>query len=312
MIYLQRPSGEGAGTMKKLIQDPLTHFLLVGAVIFAVSYWLNPPGTEAATEIVIAPDDVAKMRETIALVQGRPATDGEVNDVIEARIREEVLYREALAMGLDSDDTIVRNRLIEKMRFLTENVGEPPLPTDAELEAWFAGQQDRFRIPPRVTFEHVFFATERRGERAESDAIASLRGLRSRRDTLTPAMLAELGDPLPLWNRYDDMPVGDVGLAFGDEFATALAPIDAGSWEGPMRSRFGWHLVRVVDRSPERQPALAEIRDAVQTAYLNERRQADNEVRYRAMLERYDVRVEAAGAASDASTDGAAPVRNPS
>lgn len=292
--------------MEKLVKDPLVHFLLVGAAIFALSYWLNPPESDSTVSIVISSDDVAKMRDTIALMQGRPATDEEVNAVIEAQIREEVMYREGLAMGLDRDDALVRNRVIEKMRFLTENVGEPPLPTDAELETWFNGQQERFRIPAATTFEHVFFAPERRGDRAEADAAAALPRLRTRRDVLTPQILAELGDALPLWNRYDNMTANDVALAFGDEFAAGIAPLETGVWAGPVRSRYGWHLVRVVNRSAERQPALAEIRDAVQAAYLNEQRLAGNEARYRAMRERYDVTVEAAGAGPEPVADNVA------
>lgn len=297
MFYLcQRFKGD-TKDMAKLLKDPLVHFLLVGAAIFGLSYWLNPPTAEGDTGIIISAADVAKMRDQIALIQGRSATDEEVNALIEVQIREEVLYREAMAMGLDRDDTMVRNRLIEKMRFLTENVGEPPLPNATELEMWFNVRQEQFRIPSQVTFEHVFFAIEHRGERTESDAAAVLPRLRARREALTPAQLAAFGDPLPLWNRYDNMSQTDVALAFGEEFATAIAPLEAGTWSGPIRSRFGWHVVRVVDRTAERQPPLAEIQEAVQTAYLNEQRQAGNEARYRAMRERYDVTVEAAGAA---------------
>jgi peptidyl-prolyl cis-trans isomerase C len=283
--------------LPKLIKDPLVHFLVVGAALFAVSYWLNPPEADTAGQITITAEDVEKMRNTIALVQGRPATEAEVDKLIEARIREEVMYREALATGLDRDDTVVRNRLIEKMTFLTENVAEPPAPTDAELAAYFAAQAGRFRIPALVTFEHVFFGRERRGDRARADAAAALAGLQKASKPLSPTELAKLGDPLPLWNRYDAMPSGDVALAFGDEFATGLAPIEPGAWQGPIQSRYGWHLVHVVERSAERQPELAEVGDAVQTAYLAERRDAENEARYQAMRGRYSVVVDTAPAA---------------
>lgn len=294
--------------LTRLIKDPLVHFLVVGAAIFAVSYWLNPPEADSAGQITITADDVEKMRNTIELVQGRAPTREEVDKLIEVRIREEVMYREALAAGLDRDDTLVRNRLIEKMRFLTENVAEPPAPTEAELETYFAAQAGRFRIPARVTFEHVFFGAERRGERARADAAAAIAGLQ-RRGALSPTELAKVGDPLPLWNRYDAMPDRDVALAFGDEFATGLAPIEPGAWQGPIQSRYGWHVVRVVERSAERQPALDEVREAVQTAYLNERRDAENEARYRAMRERYDVVIDttpvapAPAAAAPAATE---------
>jgi len=287
------------------LKDPLAHFLLIGAALFAVWFYLNPPVAESSGDIVVTAGDVEKMRQTVALVQGRPGTDDEVNAVIEAHIREEVLYREALAAGLDRDDTLVRNRLIEKIRFLTENVGEPPLPTVPELEAYFAQNAERFRIPATVTFEQVFFALESRGERARSDAAAALPRMNALRAPQTQEQLARLGDPLPLWNRYDAMTTRDVGLAFGDEFAAGLAQVEPGAWAGPVQSRFGWHLVRVVERAGERQPALAEIRDTVETAVMNERRVADNEARFRAMRERYDVVVEAAGAApADAASGG--------
>lgn len=283
--------------LTRLIKDPLVHFLVVGAAIFAVSYWLNPPEADTAGQITITADDVQKMRTTIELVQGRPATRDELDKLIEVRVREEVMYREALAAGLDRDDTLVRNRLIEKMRFLTENVAEPPAPTDAELETYFAAQAERFKVPATVTFEHVFFGAERRGERARADAAAAIPGLQ-RRGAVSPADLAKVGDPLPLWNRYDAMPARDVALAFGDEFAAGLGPIEPGAWQGPIQSRYGWHAVRVIERSAERQPALAEVREAVQTAYLNERRDAENEARYQAMRERYDVVVDATAPAS--------------
>ncbi len=284
--------------LPKLIKDPLVHFLFVGAALFAVFYWLNPPAADSAGEITITAEDVEKMRSTIALVQGRPATDAEVSNLIEARVREEVMYREALATGLDRDDTVVRNRLIEKMRFLTENVAEPPAPTDDDLATYFAAQSGHFRVPAMVTFEHAFFGTERRGERAKEDAAAAVGGLQKSNKPMSLAELSKVGDPLPLWNRYDAMPNRDVALAFGDEFAAGLSPIEPGAWQGPIKSRYGWHAVRVVERSTERQPALAEVREAVQTAYLNERREAENEARYRAMRERYDVVVEPAAAAS--------------
>lgn len=295
--------------MPKLIKDPLVHFLVVGALLFGVSYWLNPPEADSAGQITITAEDVEKMRTTIELVQGRPATTAEVDALVETRVREEVMYREALATGLDRDDTLVRNRLIEKMRFLTENVAEPPAPTDEELATYFEAQASRFQIPAQVTFEHVFFGAERRGERARTDAAAALAGLRRGSKTLSQTDLAKLGDPLPLWNRYDAMPDRDVALAFGDEFAAGLAPIEPGAWQGPIQSRYGWHVVRVVERSAERQPALDEVREAVQTAYLNERRDAENEARYRAMRERYDVVIDttpvapAPAAAAPAATE---------
>jgi peptidyl-prolyl cis-trans isomerase C len=227
-------------------------------------------------------------------VQGRPATDAEVDKLIDAQVQEEVLYREALAAGLDRDDTLVRNRLIEKMRFLTENVAEPPAPSDAELETYFAANAAKFVVPARVTFEHVFFSKDKRGDRVQADAAAALPGLRKRTGAIPMADLAKLGDPLPLWNRYDAMSDRDVALAFGDEFAAGLAPIEAGAWQGPLASRYGWHLVRVVDRSPERQPTLAEVRDAVQTAYLTEKRDVENRARYQALRDRYRVVIEPA------------------
>lgn len=286
----------------KLIKDPLVHFLVVGAAIFAVSYWLNPPEADSTGQITITAEDVEKMRNTIALVQGRPATEAEVTSLIEARIREEVMYREALATGLDRDDTVVRNRLIEKMTFLTENVAEPPAPTDEELATYFAAQSGRFVIPARVTFEHVFFGTERRGERARADAAAALGGLQKSNKPMSLAELVKAGDPLPLWNRYDAMPNSDVALAFGDEFAAGLAPIAPGTWQGPIQSRYGWHLVRVIERSPERQPELDEVRDAVQTAYITERRDTENKARYEAMRGRYKVIIDTAAIASQTAT----------
>lgn len=278
--------------MKRILSDPLLHFLLIGIVIFAVSYAVNPPAPDESNRIVIDGARIARLRENITLLQGRPATDEEVAAVVDSTVREEVLYREALVMGLDQDDTVIRNRMIEKMRFLTENVGDPPLPSDDQLRAYFAANAERFRLPASMTFEQVYFSPDVRGDRAPADAEAAVARLRARGTPSSPEALAAIGDPLPLWTRYEVMSTADISIAFGEDFLAGITGLQEGEWRAPVRSRYGWHAVRVLARAAARDPSLEEVRTQVETAYLDELRRTANEDRYRQMRERYEVVVE--------------------
>src|SRR5262245_43507682 len=144
-----------------LRNDPLVHFLVIGALMFGALTLLAP--REQHESILITADTVQRLRESATLLQGRPPTDAELAVLVGDAVRDEVYYREALAQELDADDSVVRQRLIEKMRELHENVVDP-VPPETDLEAWFGDNREAFRIPELVTFDHVFFSPRERGE----------------------------------------------------------------------------------------------------------------------------------------------------
>lgn len=266
-----------------LRKDPLIHFLLIGGLLFtALSLFDREPDR---SEILIPAARVAELRSAAELLQGRPPTTAELDQLIRSAVREEVYYREALARGLDADDTVVRQRLIEKMQELTENVAEP-VPPETDLEAWFAANRERFRIPELVSFDHVFFSPRMRGESVRTDAEQGLAALADGADPATS------GDSTPLGARFEAADAERVRVLFDDELTEAVFGAEIERWIGPFESGFGWHVVRVIERSAARDPAYAEIEAVVREAYMAERLEAANAAAFDALLGQFDVRVE--------------------
>jgi len=282
------------------LREPLVHFLVLGTAIFALAHLVGDPGDGRPDRIALSAGDVEQLATGFERTWQRAPTAEELAGLVEDRIREEVYYREALALGLDRDDTIVRRRLRQKMEFLSEDLAATE-PTGAELEAWLRANPERFRIPPRTAFRQVFLSRERRGDRVRADAERLLATLRAGDGGVDPAAL---GDPLPLPAEGSDLSESEVARLFGTGFAARLFALEPGGWEGPVESAYGVHLVFARERSPGRDPELAEVREAVAREWIAERRSRAREDFYRELRERYDVRIAIPEARADAAAQG--------
>src|SRR4029450_12462709 len=177
----ERGRSEVRGVAGRLLREPLLHFLLAGAGLCAGYAWLHPGslGRDTSHRIELTQDDLRQIAVGW-LAQGRPApTPDEMRSLVESKVREELLYREALALGLDQGDTIVKRRLAQKMEFLFEDLAALREPANAELAAWFAERAARFALPARATFRQLYFSPDRRGARAREDATLALEQLAS-------------------------------------------------------------------------------------------------------------------------------------
>ncbi len=278
--------------MHKLLKDPLVHFLLIGAALFAVSAWRGQAVSTGREEIVITAQQMEQARSAAAVLQGREPTPEELDALVEPTIRDEVLYREAPALGLDENDDEVRRRLIEKMSYLTQDLADPEPGSEQALREFNAANPAVFTIPALVSFDQVFFSPGTRGEQPEPDAAAGLAALRAGRAP------ADVGDRTPLRDTYDDAPREQVAVLFGDELADALFAASPGDWTGPFRSDFGLHAVRLRGRADARLPPYDEIATRVAEEFAATRRREANERAYREMRARYDIVIERpAGAA---------------
>ncbi|MGD8339750.1 MAG: peptidylprolyl isomerase [Gammaproteobacteria bacterium] len=278
-----------------LRKDPLIHFLVVGGCLFAALSWFGRSEPSAGGErILVSAEDVAAIARSAELLQGRPPTDSELEALVEDAVRDEVYYRRALMLGLDVDDDEVRRRLIEKMQYLTENTADPE-PPDSDLEAYFAANAERFRIPALATFEQVFFSPRMRGEEVLADAEAALVELRQGADPQSA------GDSTPLPARFDAADPDRIRVLFGDELTDIVfrEPLDL--WLGPFESDFGWHLVRIAGRTEARDPEFAEVESLVREAYAAEMLDRANRAAFNEMLSYFDVRVQWQAGAEPAS-----------
>jgi peptidyl-prolyl cis-trans isomerase C len=237
--------------------------------------------------IELTNDDLLQMSVTW-LAQGRPApTPEQMRSLVESKVREEILAREAIALGLDKDDTIVKRRLAQKMEFLAEDLSAVPDPTSAELAAWFTSNAERFASAPRVSFRHLYFSPDRRGPQASGDAahaLAKLAGVRADASAAT-----ELADPFMFQDSYGDRSPEQLVTLFGLSFARELFKLTAGSWQGPIESGYGWHLVFIDSITPRRVPAFEEVEADAKSEWIAERRAASKRKMYETMRARYQV-----------------------
>ncbi len=271
------------------LREPLVEFLLVGLLIFAGYQWLDQKTgrSDPQERIEFTPDDISQIR-LAWLAQGRedPSPE-ELQHLVDARVREEILYREALALGLDQDDTIVRRRMAQKMEFLFEDVAALRDPTTEELEAWFDAHAGDFTLPARATFRHLYFSPDLRGVRAREDAVGVLAKLAGQ--PVDAAESATLGDPFMFQAYYADRSFDEIARNFGPGFAAALFEIAPGAWSGPIESGYGSHVVWVDDVTPARVPALASIEADVRRGWIEEQRTGIRQRAFEAMRARYEV-----------------------
>jgi len=278
--------------VRRLLKEPLLHFLLLGVALFAVNVYVQrDAGGEPSTQIVLSLDELKQLQTYFEAQWRRLPTADEFNAMVENRVQEEVLYREALALGLDKDDTIVRRRMAQKMQFLAEDVAAAHEPTQAELETWFDANQDKFALPARIAFREIYFSPDRRGGKAHDDAAQALTRLVGQ--PIDTALGATLGDPFMLQDYYSDRTSEQLAKDFGPPFAQALFKVEPGSWQGPIESGFGWHLVFVEWITPGRIPSLAEVEPDVKNAWLADQKQRAWQEAYDAMRAKYTVMLQA-------------------
>ena len=290
--------------LKSILREPLLHFVAIGAALFLWFQWSGGGAGPGSTRIAITSGQIEHLAANYTKAWQRPPTDAELKGLIDDWVREEISVREAIAAGLDRDDTIIRRRLRQKFEFLAEDTVQPAPPTEQELEAWLANHADAFRVEPRVAFRQVFVSRERRGAAAEADAATILSRLKAKDPG---AAIDALGDPTMLPRELDLTSARDVDRLFGPGFAQRIESFAPGAWAGPVKSSFGLHLVLVRERIEGSLPKLAAVRTRVEREVMAERRKRQLDAIYEQLLAKYKVVIEPrapAAAASGASQGG--------
>ena len=262
-------------TLKRLVREPLLHFLALGLVLFVAYAYIQRGrfGVESSRQIALSLDDLRTIEIYFESQWHRQPTPAEFQAMVEDKVREEVLYREALAMGLDKDDTIVKRRMAQKMQFLAEDVAAAHEPSTAELKAWFDKNKEKFALTSRYSFRHLYFSPDKRGQNAQADAAKALPKVTGQPED--SALALSLGDRFMFQDYYGDRTPEAIAKEFGPQFAVALEKLKPGSWQGPIESGYGWHLVYVDTVIPGRIPAFEEMEPDVKTAWLaNQKQQA--------------------------------------
>jgi hypothetical protein len=272
-------------TVKKLPNEPLVHFFLLGLLLFALFSIVNNDSGRSAEEIVI---DQVRMSGLVANFEKtwqRSPTAEEQQSLIDAWVREEVLYREGVAIGFDLGDPVIRRRVAQKMSFVADGV-VPDSPEEADLETWLAANVEDYMVPAFFTLQQVYIDPQRHAD----DLDAFVNSIRTSLDT--GASTRSLGDSTLLPTEMVSSSSVELARVFGTDFAVALTETTVGDWQGPIRSGYGLHFVKIDEHIAAREPKLEEVRAAVERDFQSDQSQKISDAFYAALLDRYTVRIE--------------------
>lgn len=270
-------------TAGKLLREPLLHFLLIGLGLFLL-YGQVSPGDADSKRITVSQARVDDLARQYQALWGRPPAAAELSGLIESYVRDEIMYREGMAMGLGRDDAVIKRRIRQKVDLMAEEDGTASAPTDAELLAYMKAHPAAFVQPGVISFEQILFDPASTTPEAVEAAQRALAG---------GAGAEAFGITSLLPRRVAATALDLVARDFGADFANRLAAVPLDQWAGPVPSGFGIHLVRVSARSAPKLPALADVRAAVAREWENDRRIRAREASYARLRATYDIKIEA-------------------
>jgi hypothetical protein len=268
------------------LRKPLVHIVILGTLIGAAVFLVRGPSAgDASKRVIVTGMDVLQLEAGFRRTWQRPPTASELRNEISQHIRQEVLYREALARGFDKDDLAVRRAMQQKMDFLAlSQIGREP-PTEKEIEAFFALRRERYRLPAVMTLAQVYVSPDR--EDAARIAAETLTRLRS--EDPPDAELFDWGDRLMIDPVHVDVTEDELARTFGTEFPGAVVGLPVGEWSGPVASGFGLHLVKVIERQDGRIPEWTEVASRVIADMEYEASQAAKEQLYQEIVQNYQI-----------------------
>jgi hypothetical protein len=276
----------------KLLREPLLHFIVIGAAIYLLyGVFAEPAPEETDRTIVVSAGEIEWMQTSWQKRWNRPPTDKEMDGLIQQYIRETVLYREALTMGLNQNDQVIRRRLAQKLEFLAKDLVVLTPPTDEQLQAYFDEHRDRYQEPARYTFTQVFVDPDKRGDATLADAEKIKATLIAQGDAIEDP--GALGDGFMLQNYYPEKNPIEIRKNFGSGFTESLVELSPGQWHGPVLSGYGVHLVYLSNVSAPAAPVFVELRERVTQDWKAERGEELNQKFYANLREQYTVVIEA-------------------
>ena len=275
----------------KLLREPLLHFMFIGAAIYLLYGVFAEPVPEGDDKtIVVSAGEIEWMQTSWQKRWNRPPTAAEFDGLIQQYIKETVLYREALTMGLNQHDQVIRRRLAQKLEFLAKDLVALTPPTDEELLAYFDLHQAHYQEPALYTFTQVFIDPDKRGDATLEDAEAIKAKLIAQGDTIEDP--GALGDDFMLQNYYPEKDPVEIQKLFGSGFAESLVELSPGQWHGPVLSGYGTHLVYVSNISEPPAPDFAALRERVVQDWTTDRGEELNNQFYASLREQYTVVIE--------------------
>jgi hypothetical protein len=285
--------------LSTLLREPLVRFFFVGGAIYLLYGLIGSPDEAVTDEIFVSAAQIQRMAQAWEKTRMRPPTQGELRALVDDYVQEEVYYREAVALGFDQDNPIIRRVLRQKMEFLADAYKVDQAPTDEDLQAYLSANEALFRSDFDVSLSHVFFSSDQRGDGAGRDAERELAEVRMN-DSRGTGAAEELGDPFPLTTGQEPLSRRDIVRLFGSRFADQMETIEMGSWQGPVTSGYGEHLVYIRSRTLPETPELADVREEVTRAWREDRRKVNSAEFYQRLRDGYSLTIEDSALLTDA------------
>lgn len=283
--------------MTKLSREPLVHFIILGALLFAGHMLWQRHVSKADYTITVTAEEMERQALIFAGENRRQPTDEDLKALLFSHVEEQALMREAQRLGLGEDDTIIRRRLAQKMRFIIEDVDAPALPKEAELKTWFETNIDRFISAETRSFSHIYFSPEAHGDKVGKTALETLEQISSQN---SPSDWKALGDPFMMKRNFKELNKTETKRLFGPTFSENLFELEGDSWQGPIESAFGLHLIRVEAVTPKITPSFDDVRGQIEAAWQEDAQRSANQARLKKLIQKYKVDVQ------DAAEDNAA------
>jgi parvulin-like peptidyl-prolyl isomerase len=275
----------------KFFREPLVHFLVIGAAIFVLFGLVGQRDVdEKERAITITSGEINWLTDAWQKRWNRPPTAEERDGLIQQYLREMILYREAVAMGLDKDDTVIRRRLAQKLEFLSQDLITPQPPSEDELQSYFEAHIDRYQAPDLITLTHVFIDPDKRGNQTLVDAEVIKKQLQALKEP--PQDARSYGDPFMLQSYYPERSEAELLKLFGSGFARSVFELAPQQWHGPVLSGYGTHLVYVHDHQKAQPPVFADVKEQVRLEWESDKREQLNEQFVASIIARYDVTIE--------------------
>lgn len=260
--------------MKSLLREPLAHFLFIGAMLFLLFELSDNPAGQQSSRVLITDGQIEYLKASFARSRQRLPNKGELQGLIDGYVREEIFYREALALGLDKNDMIIRRRLNQKLELMSDDLIGMTIPSDEDLEQFINTHTELFRKEPQIAFRHIYLNVYERGNRVMDEAVRLLAILSDGTNT-DPDIL---GDSIMLPKTFNLSPASDIAKMFGESFSRELIKSKPGEWTGPVQSGYGMHLIQVTEHIKGRLPLLDEIRETAEWEWsaANQKRLKEN------------------------------------
>ncbi len=269
--------------LQRFLREPLLHFIVIGGLFFLIYTAINDISQNPTDTIFITPERISQIATEFNRVWNRMPTAEELDNLIKEEVRSEVYYRDALALGLDKNDALVRRRLRQKMEFLTDTGIYLKEPSAGELETFFAANEHAYRSEPRLAFEQIYL-----GESPPEDTVSQTLKILLSEPTID---LFTLGQRTLLPAQLKLSPPDAIDSVFGEGFYRQIAELAPGEWVGPVTSVYGVHLIRTLDGRPARLPPLEEVRDSVLKDWKSAKARENREQDYTKRRSRYIVEI---------------------